>query len=128
MLEPIGVTSSQADFLYHLKAGQRHPSAIAQIIGADPSNLSRMIRLFEQRGWLERRVDDTNRTRVELTLTPDGLAIAEKIDPHADFIDQTFRQHLSEAELEAFIQAIGTMREALAATPTDGWMDSKGQS
>ncbi len=120
-LESFDVTPSQADCLYFLSRGETQPSVIAQQIGLDPSNLSRMIRQFEDRGWIERRVDESNRTRVTLVLTEVGRAVASGIDPHASFVQQTIEKALGADELEGFRAALDRIAGALESTTPTGW-------
>lgn len=109
VLEPYGVTPSQADALYFLKAGETQPSLIARSMGLDASNLSRIIRQFEGRGWVTRTVDEANRTRVELTLTDEGLDMASRVDPHAAAVQRVLTRDISSSDRETFESVLATI-------------------
>ncbi len=115
LLEPLDLTPSQSDFLYHLTHGQTSPSKIARMMGVDASNLSRMIRQFEERGLIERKADDDNRTRVALIPTAAGRALATDSDPHAELIRDTIKKSLSDTEMRSLLRSFRKLSEALAA-------------
>ena len=121
LLEPMGISTSQADFLYLLLRGDKQPSAIAQSIGIDASNLSRMIRQFEEQGWVTRCVDETNRTRVELGLTDKGRAFAEKISGHAAVVHETLHSDLTPEEIEALTEILAKISGSIAKGPVRKW-------
>jgi DNA-binding MarR family transcriptional regulator len=121
LLEPMGISTSQADFLYLLLRGDKQPSSIAQAIGIDASNLSRMIRQFEEQGWVTRGVDETNRTRVEITLTDEGRAFAEKISGHADVVHETLHSDLTPKDIEALTAIFAKISGSIARGPVREW-------
>ena len=120
-----GVTPSQADFLYYLANGETQPSVIAQYTGVDPSNLSRMIRQFEERGWLVRHIDESNRTRVSLELTKAGQDIVTQIDPHAAFVQGIIGDTMTSSQLHEFGQIMDKIGIALAKTPPTQWQNNQ---
>ncbi len=114
LLEPLDLTPSQSEFLYHLTHGQTSPSKIARMMGIDASNLSRMIRQFEQRGLIKRKADEDNRTRVALIATAAGRALAKASDPHAYLIRDTIKQTLSDSETRSLLRSMRKLSDALA--------------
>ncbi|RNC80859.1 MAG: MarR family transcriptional regulator [Phycisphaera sp.] len=121
LLEPVGVSQSQADFLYFLQQGETTPSVIAQAIGVDASNLSRMIRHFEENGWVERRVDESNRTRVEIRLTEEGKAFAKRVGKHADAVHETLDAELTDSDKEALNRVLGKIHDSMQRGPVHDW-------
>ncbi len=113
LLEPLDLTPSQSEFLYHLTHGQTSPSQIARMMGIDASNLSRMIRQFEERGLVKRKADEENRTRVALVPTAAGRAMAVDSDPHAELIHRAVDEALSDAEVRSLLRSIRKLSEAL---------------
>ncbi|MEM8783316.1 MAG: MarR family transcriptional regulator [Planctomycetota bacterium] len=99
VLEPYGVTPTQALLLWALSHGRSRPSAIAEEMGVDPSNLSRVIRAMADRGLLTRQNDPHVRTRVHLRLTPAGRRLTKKIDGHAGIIQNAAHAALSDQQL-----------------------------
>lgn len=121
LLEPMGVTASQADFLHFLLQGETQPSVIAQHIGIDASNLSRMTRQFEEQGLVERRVDESNRTRVELVLTEKGREFAEQVGEHAAVVHETLNSELSPEDLQKLDDLLGKIAGSVARGPVREW-------
>ena len=122
-LEEFDISPPQADFLYHLSIGDTSPSEISRRIGVDPSNLSRMIRQFEEKGWVVRHVDDCNRTRVNLELTKAGRKIIERIDPHAAHVQSTLEAQMSPAELARLHRLLNKVGAAILAGDPRGWLE-----
>lgn len=121
LLGPFDVTCSQADFLLHLANGASQPSRIAQLMGLDASNLSRMIRIFEDRAWIVRQVDEANRTRVRISLTAAGRRIASRIGPHAKVLDAAMHQHLTARETRQLADLLERVSTGLADGPKRPW-------
>lgn len=117
LLEPVGVTQSQADFLYFLQQGETTPSVIAQAIGIDASNLSRMIRHFEENGWIQRLVDESNRTRVEIRLTAEGNAFARRVSAHTEVVHETLDAELTESDKQALDRVLSKIHESMQRGP-----------
>lgn len=127
LLEPVGVTQSQADFLYFLQQGETTPSVIAQSIGVDASNLSRMIRQFEESGWVERRVDESNRTRVEILLTDKGKAFAERVGEHTEVVHETLDAELTNSDKEALNRVLRKIHDSMQRGPVRDWPAEPGK-
>lgn len=115
LLQDYGIPPCQSLFIYYLKNGERHPSKIAQKMGIDASNLSRMIRQLEEKKIVERRVDEANRTRVEILLTKHGRALAPKLDAHAEIIQREITRALSAEEQTVLARALTKVASAMKA-------------
>ncbi len=116
LLAPFEVTPAEAMVMYLLARGETMPSRIAQKMAADPSNLSRLIRSLESRGWATRAVDDDNRTRAVLRLTPAGKRIEKKIGVHADILASVIETCLTDREAKVLDKAMAKIQGALSET------------
>lgn len=114
LLQEHEVTPSQSLFIYYLRNGERYPSQIARKMGIDASNLSRMIRLLEQKGVIERRVDNSNRSRAEILLTKKGRVFAPKLDTHADVIQEKIMAVLTAEEQTTLSRALAKIEAVLS--------------
>ncbi|MEM9082418.1 MAG: MarR family transcriptional regulator [Planctomycetota bacterium] len=123
VLEPAQITSTEADFLYYLKAGERQPSVIARAMGVDASNLSRLIRRFEEREWVDRRVDNENRRQIDLTLTNEGKRVAEYVDPHAQVVQDTLHRTLTLDQVAALHDALGQISASIGQGAVREWAE-----
>jgi DNA-binding MarR family transcriptional regulator/predicted GNAT family acetyltransferase len=100
-----GLGLAETRVLYDLDAagGGVRARDLAQTLGIDEAQVSRILAGFERRGWLERRPADDGRVRL-LALTTAGLAEAARM------------QQASRAAIGAMIEALPPpAREALAA-------------
>ena len=107
------VTHNQAMLLRFVYVGETNPGRIASHMAVDASNLSRLIRTAEDRGWITRKTDPDNRTRVILELTDEGTQTVEAIDPHAQVIQDVIAQCLEGTDPESFLATIRQITEAL---------------
>lgn len=77
-----GVTPSQSRALRVLSAhrdGMR-PSALAEQLRIAPRSTTEVVDALEDRGWVRRAADPTDRRATTLTLTPAGLDLVGRID------------------------------------------------
>jgi DNA-binding MarR family transcriptional regulator len=54
---------------------------VAEDVGISKATLTGVVTTLEARGWVTRSVDADDRRRVRLSLTPDGVALMEKLYP-----------------------------------------------
>ncbi len=115
LLQPFGITPSQANLLLHLLQGETSPSKIAGSTGIDASSLSRLTRTLEAKGWITRATDLDNRSRVSLSLTAEGDRMARSVAPHAEHVQQRVLEALDEREQAALHAAINKISRAMAS-------------
>ncbi|WP_433242835.1 MarR family winged helix-turn-helix transcriptional regulator [Actinomadura nitritigenes] len=80
LLRPLGVTAVQAEALLIISDGQ--PVSIADLgarMAADPGHPSRLADRLAAAGWIDRRPSPRDGRRTDLTLTPDGRDLVERI-------------------------------------------------
>ncbi|MEU8119046.1 MarR family transcriptional regulator [Spirillospora sp. NPDC049024] len=80
LLRPLGVTAVQAEALLIIADGQ--PVSIADLgarMAADPGHPSRLTDRLAAAGWIERRPSPHDRRRTDLTLTPDGEDLVQRV-------------------------------------------------
>jgi len=71
-------------------ASMGHAAAheIAEAAGIHPMNVSRSVAALRRAGRVEERRDADNRRRKILSLTPEGLSLQCKLEPHVDAISE----------------------------------------
>jgi DNA-binding MarR family transcriptional regulator len=74
---------------------------IAEAAGIHPMNVSRSVAALRRAGRVEERRDPDNRRRKILSLTPEGLSLNAKLEPHVDAISE-FAFSAMSPEDEAF--------------------------
>ncbi len=98
-VQPHGLNGMEANLLLKLKLGLDSPSEIANFLGVDASNLSRLMRKLERAELIRRTVDESNRSRVVIKLTAKGKRLATKIEPDVRNVEKEVMSALSESEL-----------------------------
>lgn len=79
-LKDFGLTSHQMGILLALQGNlAATPLEVARLGGIDPGLLSRMLDKLEERGLLERSRSVKDRRVVNLTVTPHGKEVAERL-------------------------------------------------
>jgi len=58
-----------------------HPAAVAEFLGLTKGTVSQSLLLLERQGYLQRRLDDQDRRRCHLTLTPEGRQVLAEVQP-----------------------------------------------
>jgi len=118
VLEPVeGLTVSMLGIMGRLvRADDRtlHQTEIAEAMGLSFSRVSRLIDTLEARGLVERRPCPTDARAVNVTLTPDGLALARRAqDAVFAFVEERFFATLTGPEIatlaDVFARLIGRL-------------------
>lgn len=99
ILQPFGVTPSQAHLYYEVRNGALAPTEIARAMGVEASSVSRLLGTMEKRGLVHREIDASDRTRINVSLTAAGASVGEEIDFHAGVIQGAVERALTPAEL-----------------------------
>ena len=101
-----GVLAALADF------GPRSQQELADSLDFDKSHLVAHIDRLEERGFLKRTRDPSDRRRNQLTLTPDGRALVDELQRVGRRSDQGFLDALSAAEQRTLISLLRRVVEA----------------
>ena len=120
LLKPFGVTPSQAHLFYELREGKATPTEIARAMGVEPSSVSRLLGTMEKRELVRREIDGADRTRINVTLSDDGEALAEQIDFHAGAIEGAVRRALTPSELKQLDEWMERIARELQTLPNNG--------
>ncbi len=120
-LLPYGIGPKQIYVLRKLGEGELAPSRIAELLFADRPTVTSMLRTLERAGWIARRRDPGNGTRVLVTLTARGRAklgsVPERLwrtgrtrpDPEACLsVRERFRLLRTLTKLNAWLERMGT--------------------
>lgn len=89
------------------------PIEVANNLELDKSYTSRILNRFEKNGWLKKTPSPTDSRSVRLSLTTDGLHLAQKVDDRSDEQIEDLLSDLSPAEQQQFYQAIATLDQLI---------------
>lgn len=89
------------------------PIEVATNLDLDKSYTSRILNRFEKKGWLQKTPSPTDSRSVRLSLTADGLQLAQKVDDRSDEQIEDLLGDLSASEQKQFYQAMTTLDQLL---------------
>lgn len=127
ILSPFDVTPSQANLFYQLRNDSATPTEIARAMGVEPSSVSRLLGTMEREGLLQREMDAGDRTRINVTLTDSGNELADRIDFHAEVIQDAVERALTPSELRQFEEWMERIARELQAVPEGDSRGSEGR-
>jgi DNA-binding MarR family transcriptional regulator len=89
----------------------------AEAAGISKATVTGVVKTLQSRGWITREVDGTDRRRVHLRVTPDGLALMEDLYPAFNAVESQVVSKLSKravADLTRSLRTIVTCLEESA--------------
>lgn len=104
VFEPLGVSPIQALALALIAEGTHQPGVLAEALEVSPPMISQTLALFEERGWINREPDPTDRRRWRISLSPSGQAVRQQMKEVWLHSAKRRYAHLSEEELRMLVQ------------------------
>lgn len=83
---------------------------IGPSIGMEPRSLSRMLKSLEERGWIRREIDETDKRFVKVFLTEEGKEKRNFAREGVIAFNKIIRQTLSEEEINTFIKTLDQIK------------------
>lgn len=106
------ITREQFGILLVLSLGDGlYQTQIANILGKDRPNITRMIDVLEKRGFIRREKDANNRRILKVYLTEEGKAIADKAKPLKDRMNETQYRGMTDEEILTLVRLLKKVRE-----------------
>ncbi len=112
-LKPFGISNQQFNVLRILRGQKGKPanlSTIQERMVSKMSNTTRLVDKLVDKKLTERIVCPSNRRKVEIRITQDGLKLLEKIDPVIDSVEEEFAGKLNEKELLSLNEKLNELR------------------
>ena len=114
---------TEARVLYELaQTDDLTASQIGTGLGLDAGYLSRLLRRFQQEGWLERHASATDRRQANLSLTEAGRAAFAPLDSGARQAVAAMLTTLPAPEQERLVDAMRTVMTLLSRTRSRDWV------
>ncbi|TBW27596.1 MarR family winged helix-turn-helix transcriptional regulator [Gramella sp. KN1008] len=101
-LKPFAISNQQFNVLRILRGQKGKPanlSTIQERMVSKMSNTTRLVDKLVDKNYCERIVCPSNRRKVEIRITKDGLELLQKIDPVIDKVENDFANKISEKEI-----------------------------
>lgn len=119
---PVEVTVPQHRLLVLLATGGHQTvGALAEQLGVDPSNASRLCDRLQRLGLIERERSESDRRAVDVTLTGAGRELLETVRAHRLREVKRILADVPETEFRAMVQALTTFSEAAHETAEVEW-------
>jgi len=113
VLKEQDITIQQFNVLRILRGQKGTPanlSTIQERMVDRSSNATRLVDKLLKKEFAERRVCPSNRRKVEITITPNGLELLKKLDPIMENNNESILKNLSETELETLNHLLDKLR------------------
>lgn len=113
-MHPVGLTAQQADALHVIgRAGPLSLGELGALLIAESGNPSRLVDRLVKAGYVQRCEAGTDRRRVELSLTAQGEALAERVAGARAEVRRIGAELIGDLDLEP---ALAVLREIGART------------
>lgn len=108
------ITSVQFGILFILSLTDGlYQTQIANILGKDRPNITRMLDILESRNFLRREKDETNKRIIKVFITKEGMKKTEIAKPHRAKMRENEVEGLSQEEIETLIRLLRRVRHNL---------------
>lgn len=118
MLSTLGVSFSQGSALYQLTRGcEVSCQELSKLLGCGPSRISRLVQELQTRNFVECRREGTDRRVLQVSLTPEGRALAYRVPAVLRDAERLVLNVLSDEErrfLARFLCRIATNLDRIA--------------
>ncbi|MFV8224796.1 MarR family winged helix-turn-helix transcriptional regulator [Christiangramia aquimixticola] len=112
-IKPFGISTPQFNVLRILRGQKGKPanlSTIQERMVSKMSNTTRLVDKLVEKGLSERITCPSNRRKVEIRITEDGLNLLSELDPIIENIENSFINKLNEKEIETLIIKLNELR------------------
>ena len=109
------ITREQFGILILLSiTGGLYQTQIANMLGKDRPNITRMIDILEKKGLIRREKDENNRRILKVYLTDEGFKKAELARPLKERIDKIQSKALTQEEVQVLGKLLKKVRNSIA--------------
>jgi len=112
-LAPFGITPTQYNVLRILRGGHPEPytcSMIAERLLDRTPDVTRLLSRLEREAFVTRSRGEHDRRVVEVSVTPKGLALLERLDAPVGALMARLTCHLSEEDLQTLSRLLTALR------------------
>ena len=105
------ITVDQALILIIIDREDKTQSEIADLVFKDYASMTRIIKLMINKNYLTKTIDDADKRKAELKITPTGKEIIEKLNPVIMKNREIALNTLSEQELEQLFKILNKITQ-----------------
>ncbi len=113
-VEPLGLTRAQWRVLVHVyrRAGVSQ-TALAQILEIEKPTLGRLVDRLEQKGWVERRIDDRDQRARRLVITEQARPLIDQMEELAEAVHDDALDGVADHETDLLHDTLMTVKANL---------------
>ncbi|MFD1096655.1 MarR family winged helix-turn-helix transcriptional regulator [Salegentibacter chungangensis] len=114
VLKEFDISEPQFNVLRILRGQKGKPanlSTIQERMISRMSNTTRLVDKLIKKDLVKRVTCENNRRKVEITITPEGLKLLDKIDPVFEEAEKEVVKNLNEKEVETLIELLNKLRK-----------------
>lgn len=119
----VGISASRLTFLRLLVAHAPAEMGImdmAKTLEINPAAVTRLAQEMEEKGWIERRADPTDRRRTLIRITDSGRDRFLEIHARMHEIEKMFGSRFERQDIETTVRVLSEVREALELVKKGG--------
>lgn len=112
-LKPFDISIQQFNVLRILRGQEKHTANLETVqdrMVSKMSNTSRLIDKLVKKGHVIKKTNKTNRRKIDITITQEGLKFLETIDKIIDSTEEHLTSSLTESETKELIRLLGKIR------------------
>nr|WP_108172448.1 MarR family transcriptional regulator [Christiangramia gaetbulicola] len=112
-IKPFGISSQQFNVLRILRGQKGKPanlSTIQERMVTKMSNTTRLVDKLVEKDLCERIICPSNRRKIEIRITENGLNLLEQIDPIIEKVENDFASKINEKELLSLNTKLNELR------------------
>ncbi|TXK45757.1 MarR family transcriptional regulator [Pontibacter qinzhouensis] len=113
LIKPFGISPEQYNVLRILRGQQGKPINLFEVQERMLSRMSNATRLVEKlrlKELVTREVCVHNRRKVEISITPKGLRLLDKLDPLVEEQEKLLFEHIEATDVESLSQVLDKLR------------------
>lgn len=114
ILKPFGLTEPQYNVLRVLRPQKDHPVTLSYLherMVHKSSNTTRLVQKLVEKKWVSRKTNPSNRREVNITISPEGLALLDTLYPLTKKYQKKFHQKITLKEAEFLADILDRIRD-----------------
>ncbi len=112
-IKPFGISSQQFNVLRILRGQKGKPanlSTIQERMVTKMSNTTRLVDKLVEKGLSERIICPSNRRKIEIRITEEGLLLLKELDPIIENVENSFAEKINDKEIESLNTKLNELR------------------
>ncbi|MEL6558043.1 MAG: MarR family transcriptional regulator [Bacteroidota bacterium] len=111
---PFDITASTGFVLLNIDVENGTPATkIAPLLGMESRSLTRMLKTFEEKGWIEKKPDPVDGRSVRIFLTPLGIEKRELSRLSVKEFNRKVREEVSDDQMEVFLEVVAKINNII---------------